>query len=407
MKPLSNLTSEETLQFAVQVGIIDYTSIVQNVEEMQRKEILEQHPYAIWQNPKGFWMTNFLDDNGKRVRHKRKDRKELEDLIVNYYQQKKEEIYINDVFNEWISKKLEYGEIKKQSYDRYLTDYTRFFTKNYSICAKKFKNISDADLEDFIKCTIRDKKLTQKTYAGLRTLIRGIFKYGKSKGYTDLSMTEFFGDLQLPKSIFAKKKICKENEIFMEDEIPVIVNYLKTHIDIWNMGILLQFQTGMRVGEISALRPEDIKDRCINICRTEVKYRDESEKWTVKVEEYPKTEAGNRDLIIPESAFWTLVQIQKLNPHGEYLFMNKGKRIRENTFNKRVAIICDQLGIQRRSSHKIRRAYGTTLIDNDVADSIISEQMGHTDVTTTRKLYYFSNKRRETKIKQINDAIQI
>ena len=36
-------------------------------------------------------------------------------------------------------------------------------------------------------------------------LVRGIFKYGKSKGYTQLSMSEFFGDLELPNNIFEKK----------------------------------------------------------------------------------------------------------------------------------------------------------------------------------------------------------
>lgn len=34
-----------------------------------------------------------------------------------------------------------------------------------------------------------------------------------------------------------------------------------------------------------------------------------------------------------------------------------------------------------------------------------SEQMGHSDIATTRKLYYFCNKSEKTKIAQINNAI--
>ena len=49
---------------------------------------------------------------------------------------------------------------------------------------------------------IRDLTLTRKAYAGLRTLIRGIFKYGKKKKYTEISITEFFGDLELPNNLF-------------------------------------------------------------------------------------------------------------------------------------------------------------------------------------------------------------
>ena len=118
-----------------------------------------------------------------------------------------------------------------------------------------------------------------------------------------------------------------------------------------------------------------------------------------------KTDAGNRMLYFSTTVKWTLMQIQKLNPHGEFLFMNNGKRIRENTFNKRLSSICDILKINHRSTHKIRKTYGTTLLDNKVDDSTVAEQMGHSDIATTRKLYYFSNKSRETKIKQINEAI--
>lgn len=273
------------------------------------------------------------------------------------------------------------------------------------ICRKKMQNITSADLTDFIKTTIHEKHLTKKTYSSLRTLIRGIFKYGKAQEYSTLSITEFFGDMELPNNIFEKKICCRENEIFSEEEIPIIVSYLKHHIDIWNMGLLLQFQTGMRIGEISALKPCDIYDEYIQVCRTEIKYKDDEGKWKVTTKEFAKTDAGNRMLYFSETVKWTLRQIQKLNPHGEFLFMNRNKRIRENTFNKRLSTICEKLKLNHRSTHKIRKTYGTTLLDNKVDDSTVAEQMGHSDIATTRKLYYFSNKSKETKIKQINRAI--
>ena len=45
------------------------------------------------------------------------------------------------------------------------------------------------------------------------------------------------------------------------------------------------------------------------------------------------------------------------------------------------------------------------IINSVVMNYTVAEQMGHTDVSTTRKLYYYSNKSKETKIKQINNAI--
>lgn len=312
-----SFSKEDTIQIALSAGIIDYDEICSSVEKMKREEILSNHPFSVWQNQEGIWMTYIPDPTKKNGRAFRK----------------------------------------------------------------------------------------RKTYSGLRLLVRGIFKFGKSKGYTTLSMAEFFGDLELPNNIFEKKIINREDEIFLEDEIPIVTDYLRHHIDIWNMGLLLQLQTGMRVGELSALKPEDIHSDFIKVCRTEIKYRNEEGKWKVDVKEFAKTDAGNRELYFPDSFKWTLAQIQHLNPHGEYLFMNNGKRIRENTFNKRLSSICEELRINHRSTHKVRKTYGTTLLDNDVDDSVASEQMGHKDVSTTRKLYYLCNKNKKTKIAQIKKAI--
>ena len=182
-------------------------------------------------------------------------------------------------------------------------------------------------------------------------------------------------------------------------------NNLRKNPDIYNLGILLVFQTGLRVGELSALKPSDISDNIIKVRRTEVKYRDENNKWIVKVSDHTKTESGIRDLIVPSSALDTIKAILELNPEGEYLFERKGKRIRGNTFNKRVTKMCDKLNIPHRTIHKVRKTYGTTLIDNNVSEAFIKEQMGHSDISTTKKLYYFSNKSQKEKAEQIEKAV--
>jgi len=60
--------------------------------------------------------------NGGRVLKKRKSKRDLENIIIDYYKNKKE-ILLKDIFQEWVSQKLEYGEIQKQTFDRYTTDF--------------------------------------------------------------------------------------------------------------------------------------------------------------------------------------------------------------------------------------------------------------------------------------------
>ena len=64
----------------------------------------------------------------------------------------------------------EIWKICKGTYDRYENDYKRFFN-GIEIENKKVRNISDDELEQFIKDTIIKCNLTQKGYAGLRKRI--------------------------------------------------------------------------------------------------------------------------------------------------------------------------------------------------------------------------------------------
>ena len=87
--------------------------------------------------------------------------------------------------------------------------------------------------------------------------------------------------------------------------------------------------------------------------------------------------------------------------------MSDGVKIRKASFNDYLYKACRAVGIPQMSMHKIRKTYGTMLIDSGADDSTVMEQMGHADITTTRKFYYFSNKNQAEKIEQVQRAITL
>lgn len=87
--------------------------------------------------------------------------------------------------------------------------------------------------------------------------------------------------------------------------------------------------------------------------------------------------------------------------------MMVGKRkIYTNTFNDRLYKACDACDLPRRSMHKIRKTYGTLLLDSDIEDSLVMEQMGHSDIATTRRYYHYSMKNEKNKLSQIAQAVR-
>jgi len=399
------MTQTEALNFALAQGIIDFSTIQVQIEMYERKKYLDMHKNRIWQGENGKWYTELPAIGGEKRRLiKRKRLEDVEEIIYNFYKTKETHPLVKEVFAEWIATKREWEEIGNTTLNRYQDDFKRYFGDTDFI-NMRIDFVTEEYLEALIKTTIIKKELTVKSYGNMKTLLMGIMKQAKRKHYTDFSVTSFFGDLQISKKTF--KKPDKKKQVFTEEETKEIIKWLKDHPTVGNLGIVLVFQTGLREAELAALKYCDVDGNILNVRRQEVRYKDESGKMIYEIVPYTKTEAGERGVILTPKALETIKMIRRLNPFGEYMMQVGDKKIGKVSFNDYLYKACDALGIERRSMHKIRKTYGTMLIDSGADDSTVMEQMGHADITTTRKFYYFSNKSHQEKVEQVQRAINI
>lgn len=101
--------------------------------------------------------------------------------------------------------------------------------------------------------------------------------------------------------------------------------YLQQNLDLRNLGILLMFITGIRVGELVGLKHEDCEDNVIKIRRTATRYYDdEIKEYRYDVKDSPKTQAGIRSVIVPLDYKWLMQIIRLQNPFGDYIFLKMG-----------------------------------------------------------------------------------
>lgn len=393
----------DILRSAEALGIIDLDDIQVQIDMYEKKKYLEMHTNSIWQGKNGYWYTTIpaTEEHGRKMVRKL-NKEDLEEVIVDHYRGKIKNPTIRTIFEEWITEKKQWEEINQTTVDRYKGDFERFFGDT-SFPNLKIDIVTEDYLESLIKNNIVQKQLTSKGYSNMKTILIGIMKYAKRKKYTYFSVSAFFGDLQISKKAFRRPE--KKKQVFTEEEAEMVIEWLKEHPSVANYGILLVFQTGLREGELAALKYEDVDGCILNVRRQEVRYKDENGVMINEVVPYAKTEAGERGVILTDNALETIKKIRRLNPFGEYMMMQDGKKIHKISFNDYLYKACDALGIERRSMHKIRKTYGTMLIDSGADDSTVMEQMGHSDITTTRKFYYFSNKSQAEKIEQVKRAI--
>lgn len=329
------------------------------------------------------------DEEGRKLK-KRTSQKAIEDDVIEYLKEQIENPTISEIFHEWNDRRLELKKISNATHLRNVQIFNRHY-KEFG--CKKIKLVSIEDVQEFLEKQVSEKELTAKGFSNLKTITRGLLKRAKKRKLISFNVEELFQDLDTSETDF--KKVIKEDyeEVFGEDEMPVMIDYLKENLDAKNIGILLMFATGIRVGELVALKHEVFDGNTFKVRRTETRYMGEGGKYVYSVKEFPKSEAGVRTVVIPDDYAWLCSKIKLLNPFGEYIFVDEnGKRMTTNCIRRRQERNCKKLGIYKKSPHKIRKTYGTILHDNNVDNRLIMEQMGHTDIACT-ETHYHRNRR--------------
>ena len=379
---------------------------VQMVEQMKDwDKYLPMHKNKIWQDKKGGWGTYFYTDNG-RIQKVRKKKSDLYNDIVKFYKMTEEVPTIEEVFYEWLKYRRENCLMKKQTYDRYERDFKRFFVKK-NIHTMKIKDVNNNMLEDFILKSIYTDKLSAKAWSKLKLLLYGVFWYAERNGHSDIDIRRFIEKVNIPKKAYRNTPKDSELQVFTDEELSKLVVYLKKEPTLQKLGVLIAAYTGMRVGEITALKYEDICDNYIHVRRTQVDYKDENHKTVYEIQDETKTDAGTRKVILLDETREIIEEIKKLNYGKEYLFEDEKGIKTTHCLNMTLYRACDKVGIKRRSMHVLRKKFASILANAGVPGSIIISQMGHTNYNTTKAHYIKNDKTIEEMIDIISRVLKI
>ncbi len=391
---------EELLKYAVANGMIDLSYVQEQIEMIQRKELLEKHPFKIWEGKDGKWRTYIQEKGNERRMVKRNNRADIEETIIKHIKKEIENPTIKEVFAEWNDRRVELNKISKPTQER---NY-QIFKRHYSEFGEmRIKSITEQNISDFLEEQISQFDLSAKSFSNLKGITKGFLKRAKKRGLIDINIDEIFADMDLTDRSF--KKSIKEDcqEVFSDQELDKVIEYLIGNLDTKNIGILLMFISGVRVGELVTLKHSDFVENSFNVRRTETRVPKETGGYDYLVKEFPKSAAGVRTVVIPKTFSWLLAKIKLCNPFGEYIFCDEnGDRMTTNCIRRRVERMCTKLNLIRKSPHKIRKTYGSILLDNNIDRRFITSQMGHTDITTTENYYHRNRRSIEAKTEILN-----
>ncbi len=182
------------------------------------------------------------------------------------------------------------------------------------------------------------------------------------------------------------RTVLKPVEALSMSEQQSLIECLCREPDVYKTGIMLCLATGVRLGEICALKWEDIdlKNRLLYVNRTvqRIEVNDGKTKTALVVGE-PKSIFSKRTIPLADTVIKWLLPYYK---ESGYLLKNNAP-MEPRTYQNKYAGYLNSAGMKKSNFHILRHTFATNCINSGMDIKSLSEIMGHSDVKITLNRY--------------------
>lgn len=283
---------------------------------------------------------------------------------------------------EWLVKKRKF--IKDSTYSTYAMT-----LKNHLIPVlgdKEIENINESVVQDAIDYWVSLKTLSSKSIKDITVILKATLKsYSKTYGKPQIIIDE----------IIIPKNYNSQVEILSDSEQIKIIKTIHKNATGKNIGLALGIYTGMRIGEICALKWGNVNldSKTLQIVETQQRIYYPSENLTDPgvtriVEGKPKTLKSSRTLSLTTSMSRLLLAIQPDNVDLEsYIITGTQKCLEQRSLRDYFYSTLKKCGIEKKKFHILRHTFASKAISCGIDVKTVSSILGHSSVTLTYDLY--------------------
>lgn len=337
-------------------------------------------------------------------------------------------ITLNDIFDLWV--RLKKG-LKDNTFQNYQYMYNQFVYPDFG--RTKIMQLKRSDVRRFYNMLADERNLKIATIDNIHTVLHQILDLAVEDNYLRNNPSDnALKDLKQLHNFDTEKKMAltlEEQNIFMD----FLTN--SRQYNHWKPIFEVMLGTGLRVGEVTGLRWEDIDfgNNTISVNHTLV-YYNHAENGCYFAINTPKTKAGKRFIPMIETvrnAFRQEKEYQeelgisctaKIDGYTDFVFINRfGNVQHQGTLNKalrRIMRDCNRDILERCepgeavtllprfSCHILRHTFATRLCEAGVNMKVIQDILGHSDISTTMNIYADATKElKEQKLQAFSDYL--
>ena len=291
---------------------------------------------------------------------------------------------ISDIVCEYLNFKK--SQVKESTYTRYYGISTNHILPTFG--SHDINDLITADINEFIiskrTCGKKDGNggLSEKTISDIICVLKQLICYAVSQGYR-------IEPLQFPSQHVYHEKA---KTLSVDDE-EKLINFAINKGSPQSFGVIVSLFTGIRIGELCALRWSDVdlSNKTIRICKTIQRIPNISGQETNRTKiilDKPKTNNSIRLIPIPSFLYSHFLKIKQSSDHPDsYLLTGTSKFVEPSNYYTMYQRWLRDCNIQGYSFHSLRHTFATRCIEKGIDPKVLSELLGHANISITLSLY--------------------
>lgn len=290
-----------------------------------------------------------------------------------------QEMKVKEMASRWLEEKRMY--VKPST----LSTYSIIIEKRLLPAFGNKPCITEEDVQTFIVEGIANG-LSHKYMRDIITVLHMITRFSAKQKW----MSYIHWDIHYP----TQEKIRKVEVLHIEHQRK-LMQFIVKNFTFRNLGIYICLSTGIRIGEICALRWEDI-DLSAGVIHIErsisrIYQTQEGQRHTVLNIGTPKTTNSIRELPLSKELTRLLRPLKKVMCPTFYILSNSSTPMEPRTYRTYYHHLLQKLNIPPLKFHALRHSFATRCIESKCDYKTVSVLLGHSNISTTLNLYVHPN----------------
>ncbi len=415
------LTSQtESLKKQLQLGIIDSDGVRCELDMITKKEKAERqklvfmnhvtadgrlrsisHHAPTDSNPKDYYVTKMPD--GSKITATTYDG--LIEKLFERYTNGLTDYTLESVFKAALYEKKITENPKTKTILRNQMDFKRYFSDDLK--SKNIRTITDITLKQYTQEWVNREHPKAKSFLAYKGILNLIFGYAFRQGIISSNPVKQLNNKPYMKSCDTRKAK-PEEKILSPAEIDILRNEVRHRMtkDKWGSyyingyAMLFAIETGVRAGELCALKWEDIHETYIHIHAQQLTQKENGEK-VYYYDPHTKNEKGisadGRKFPLTKKIRELLDELKnkqnELGIKSEYIFCHEnGDWIKEEAYMTFLRRLCQSHGFKVTNNHALRMSLNSNvLIPLGISVADRAAMLGHS-IQTNLQNYSFAQR---------------